>query len=125
MRNTTLSLAITLALVAGFISLVAPASVKAHDRVIFDCPFDLDDFGGGGQYTLLSDLTSNGDCIHIGASVSDVTIDFNGFTLTGPGTGVGRGVDIEGGSHNISIHSSRAGGTITGFGTGHLCVTPL
>lgn len=71
----------------------------------------------GTLYMVRNNLVTNsasGDCIHV--TVPGVTVDLNGYTLTGNGTGAGVTIMAEGtGAH---ITSSLPGGTITAFSTG-------
>jgi len=68
----------TLALVAG-LSSVAAASPKAIKK----CG-TIDE---SGSYIVVKNLTASGDCLVIAADF--VTIDLDGFTIAGPGTGSG------------------------------------
>jgi hypothetical protein len=64
-----------------------------------------------GSYVVDNNLTANGDCLVLAAD--DVTIDLNGFTIAGQGTGAG--VKTNGAVRtNIAIH----GGTIRHFESG-------
>jgi hypothetical protein len=63
-----------------------------------------------GSYYLTKNIAFGGNGIVITAD--DVTIDLNGFSLLGPGTGTGSGVAVSGAHRNINI----VNGTIRGFG---------
>ena len=63
-----------------------------------------------GSYALANDLnqtTANLDCIDIKAK--DVDLDTLGFNLTGPGSGTGVGILIEGSAKNVSVAFPGAG----------------
>ena len=64
---------------------------------ISSLPFTI---SSSGSYYLTGNLTSTGDGIVV--QVDNVTIDFNGFTITGPGkaSGTGIGVYMQGGARN-------------------------
>ncbi|MFQ5668026.1 MAG: nitrous oxide reductase family maturation protein NosD [Candidatus Binatia bacterium] len=72
-----------------------------------------------GQYVLTSDLAC-GAAPGLEVAANDVHIDFNGHTLSGPGTGVGI-ITANGGCVGVTgLHLN--GGTVTGFDTGiRLC----
>lgn len=53
-------------------------------------PTKIDEYSGisePGKYVLTDDLTTTGNCLGIGAS--NVTIDGNGHTISGDGSGIG------------------------------------
>lgn len=64
-----------------------------------------------GSYVLLRNLTATGDCLVL--EVDDVTIDLDGHTITGDGTGNGIW-DGDAARQNITIRN----GVITNFSTG-------
>jgi parallel beta-helix repeat protein len=73
----------------------------------------------GTLYIVVNDLmakSTSGDCIDVTAP--GVTVDLNGHTLTGNGTGAGAGINIMAQGTGAHITSSLPGGTITAFGTG-------
>src|SRR5262245_63275897 len=64
-----------------------------------------------GSYVLRDNLTASGDCLVVQADF--VTIDLNGFVITGNGTGVGiTDVNVE--RRGVTVRN----GTLTGFSNG-------
>ena len=63
-----------------------------------------------GSYYLTKDIGYGENGVVI--SADDVTVDLNGFTLLGPGTGSGSGIVVSGARRNITIRNGR----IHGFG---------
>src|SRR5262245_27912154 len=58
----------------------------AASTPISACPFSIT---AGGTYGLANDLTASGDCITITQPLgASVTVNLNGFTITGDGSGV-------------------------------------
>ncbi len=72
--------------------------------------------GHRGAYRLEANVRAVQNCLIITAT--GVTVDLNGHTLSGPGSGAGTGIWIEPGAASVAIESSRPGATIGGFGTG-------
>jgi hypothetical protein len=68
---------------------------------------------GSGSYYLTGNLTVISGANGITVSASDVTLDLNGFTLTGPGSGSGAGIYLNGGVTNVTV----VNGTIRGWGS--------
>jgi len=65
-----------------------------------------------GSYQLVNNLVTSGDCLIVAVATSNVTIDLNGFTILGDGTGSGiRGQDV---IEGFTIRN----GTIKNFTTG-------
>ena len=65
-----------------------------------------------GSYYLTGNVTISIGANGITISGSNVTIDLNGFTLTGPGSGSGAGIFLNGGVSNVLIFN----GTIRNWG---------
>ncbi|MBT3398187.1 hypothetical protein HOA55_03915 [archaeon] len=65
-----------------------------YDNPISECPYNLDQ--GGQTYNLINDLYSTSSCLIV--SADDITIDFNGFNITGndPRGGTISGVYVNG-----------------------------
>ena len=77
------------------------------------CPFAIT---AAGTYTVTNDLTAAGDCITITQPLGDsVTVNLNGFTITGDGTG--SGIIAPNPGRTISVVGP---GTITAFFAGVL-----
>jgi hypothetical protein len=69
---------------------------------------------GSGSYYLTGDLNISGTTVNgITVSGSNVTIDLNGFSLNGPGTGSGSAIYLSGGVSNVTILN----GTIRNWGS--------
>jgi hypothetical protein len=65
-----------------------------------------------GSYQLVNNLVTPGHCLVVAVATSNVTIDLNGFTISGDGTGSGiRGQDV---IEGFTIRN----GTIKNFTTG-------
>lgn len=94
---------VLLLLVAAILSL--PVQVFAATQISV-LPFTISQ---PGSYVLSQNLTSSGDGISVQAN--NVSIDLNGFTITGSGSG--NGIVVASGT-NIQISN----GTITGFSSG-------
>ena len=71
--------------------------------------------GTSGSYHLTGNLTVAGTTNAINVTVSNVTIDLNGFSITGPGSteSIPIGINASGQS-DVTVEN----GTVTGFGTG-------
>ncbi len=65
-----------------------------------------------GFYYLTGNLNSSGDAIIIG--ISEVTFDLMGFSITGPGSSSGTGVNISSGINNVQVRN----GAVKNFSTG-------
>jgi hypothetical protein len=88
-----------------------PGGVDAASSPISSCPFLIT---GGGTYGLANDVTAIGDCITIAQPLgASVTVNLNGFTITGDGTGTAIVAPNPG--RKISVVGP---GTITHFDTG-------
>jgi hypothetical protein len=68
---------------------------------------------GSGSYYLTSNVTISISDHGIAVTGSNVTIDLNGFTLTGPGSGSTSGIYLNGGVSNVTITN----GTIRNWGS--------
>ncbi len=66
-----------------------------------------------GSYRLTGNLASPGSTNGINVNASNVTIDLNGFSITGAVIG-GGGIDAQPGTVGTTVEN----GTVTGFGTG-------
>ena len=66
-----------------------------------------------GSYYLTGNVNISTGANGITISGSNVTIDLNGFTLTGPGSGFGSGIYLNSGVSNVSIFN----GTIRNWGS--------
>lgn len=100
---TAAAISVAIALGAPSFALAAgPTSVNSCDLIT-----------SPGSYVLTRNVTARGNCFQIRAD--DVTFDFDGFTATGDGTGVG--MSLEG--HGIVVRN----GTVRRFGTGIVIVT--
>jgi Right handed beta helix region len=100
----------TLGVVALFvlgIGAMPPEAWAAAPTAISGCPYTITD---SGSYILTKNLTSAGTCIII--EVSNVTIDLQGHTITGDGTGFGI---TDGGNNDRDMVI--ANGTIQHFGS--------
>lgn len=68
-----------------------------------------------GSYRLTGNLVVAGATDAIDVNVGQVTIDLNGFSITGPGSSSGTPIGINAGTNTqVTLEN----GTITGFGTG-------
>ena len=85
----------------------ASMEVVAAPRAINSCQT----IGESGSYQLTRNLRASGDCIII--AVDNVTIDLDGFTIEGDGTGQGVG-DADISRQNITVRN----GTVTNFRIG-------
>lgn len=94
---------------AGSILGLSSASAAAAEPTEID---ECTDISGPGEYVLTDDLDVEGDCF--GLSGSDITLDGNGHTISGDGTGTG----IIGGSNpvvrNLNIENFEIGCYISG-----------
>jgi parallel beta-helix repeat protein len=70
--------------------------------------------GTSGSYRLTGNLTVPGNKDGIAITASNVTIDLNGFSISGPGVGSGNGISSGVSSANITVEN----GTVTGFQRG-------
>ena len=113
-KRTTLALAAMLLLGIGAISSAAYAATVN----ITACPFSANTQGDTYSVTAnLTETTPGVSCITIGAS--DVAIDLQGHTITGPGSAMGFGFGItDDGNINPFTNIIIANGTIKGFGSG-------
>src|SRR5262245_24193104 len=100
---------------AGELEPFVPVGTPSHHHIIHQ-----DDFAGGagvaitapGTYVLGEDIAvAAGDGINI--MVSNVTIDLKGFTLSGPGGGVGEGIGAAGALLNVEVRN----GTVRAWGS--------
>jgi len=83
----------------------------AASTPILACPFSIT---VGGTYGLQNDVTASGDCITIAQPIgASVTVNLNGFTITGDGTGAAIVAPNPG--RKISVVGP---GAIAGFQTG-------
>jgi parallel beta-helix repeat protein len=98
-RRTTATLFLTFALGLGGRAEAAPVSINACGSV------------AAGSYILTANLAAVGDCLVVGADF--VTIDLDGYTISGNGTG--RGI-TDGGDVRLGI--AVRGGTVQNFLTG-------
>jgi hypothetical protein len=88
-----------------------PGGADAASTPISSCPFVIT---AGGTYGLANDVTSVGDCITIAQPLgAGVTVNLNGFTITGDGTGTA--VVAPNPGRKISVVGP---GAITRFDTG-------
>lgn len=71
-----------------------------------------------GSYRLTGNLTASGGKDAIDVSASNVTIDLNGFTISGSGGGAGINGNPSSASTPPSAGTTVENGTITGFGSG-------
>jgi len=67
---------------------------------------------GSGSYYLTGNLTISAVSIGITITASNVTVDLNGFSVTGPASGGTAGIFLAGGVSNVTI----VNGTIRGWG---------
>jgi hypothetical protein len=96
---------------------MAPATWADAQTAISGCPYTIT---APGNYVVAKDLTSVGTCISIGTI--SVSIDLQGHTLTGNGTG--DGIVAQGGVIPPSgTHIVISNGTIQNFGEGILANT--
>lgn len=89
-------------------SQIIAAAVDERRTSISSLPFTI---SSSGSYYLTQNLSTSGDGITV--SADNVTIDFNGFTITGPGkaSGTGYGVILTG-RKNVEVRN----GTVKEFG---------
>jgi hypothetical protein len=109
MVRTVATFAITLATIA--VVLASPARAR-NPTVITQCQ----KINNPGSYILESNLSTIGSSACLAVNANFVSIDLNGFTITGPGGGLGgagTGIGISSGVESTTVKN----GYVTNFGT--------
>ena len=118
-RNTSISLVLTAAMMWAapahaerlpLNTIGGPAGVDAVRTPISACGT----IAAPGSYVVVKNLAATGTCLFITAD--HVTIDLNGFTLSGDGTG--SGITTDGTNDNRRLGIAVYHGTVTGFDDG-------
>jgi parallel beta-helix repeat protein len=91
-------------------------TMKSLDQIEARTPIDSLPFtiGASGSYYLTRNLTATGSGAGLTVSADNVTIDLNGFTLAGGGSGTVSGINVPNAQTNLCVRN----GTVSGWAGG-------